>query len=366
LANISAAELRSLFLQNTPLIDVRAPVEFQQGSLPGAVNLPLMNDDERAAVGTTYKKSGREAAIQLGHELVSGTVKETRIEAWLEQIRQKPETVLYCFRGGLRSQISQQWLKERGVNRPLIEGGFKKVRQFLRDEIEQFSAKHEFLLLTGPTGSAKTHILNQANFYPNVDLEALACHRGSAFGASDRPQPSQVDFENRLAVELMRIESRCQTQKPLFEDESRMIGRSVLPESFFNRMRESAVILVEESFERRVENIFTDYVLNTAIAKGPEAVALQLFAKYRTAVQAISRKLGGLKTQEVLQELAISEKNYREGQGLESNKAWIAPLLHSYYDPLYSRSFEKREPKILFRGCGPEVVEFLRNFRAGC
>src|SRR3989344_255252 len=108
-----------------------------------------MNNEERALVGTTYKNAGREVAVTLGHELVSGDTKELRIRLWIERIRQYPGTVLYCFRGGLRSQITQRWLKGVGVDRPLIEGGYKKARNFLRLEIEQFSQKSVLIMLTG-------------------------------------------------------------------------------------------------------------------------------------------------------------------------------------------------------------------------
>ncbi len=106
--------MTDLFLKETSLIDVRAPIEFIAGSLPGSINLPIMNDEERALVGTTYKQSGREEAIKLGHNLVSEDVKESRLQKWIEHILLHPEAVIYCFRGGLRSQITQRWLGERG------------------------------------------------------------------------------------------------------------------------------------------------------------------------------------------------------------------------------------------------------------
>lgn len=348
-------------------MDVRAPVEFEQGSLPGAVNLPIMNNDERALVGTTYKQEGREKAVTLGHELVSGATKEARMQAWQAQIRQHPDTVIYCFRGGLRSQITQRWLREAGIERPLIVGGYKKARQFLLDEIERFSQAGPFLMLTGSTGSAKTQILQKASaFFPSVDLEGLAHHRGSAFGAWEIPQPSQRDFENRMAVGMLKVRQKFTEGPVLFEDESRMIGQRTVPESLFLTMRASPVLFVEESFEQRIENIFQDYVARTALGQGSESEALQVFAKYRGAVEAISRKLGGLRAQEVLQDIANSQSDYLAGRGLEANKEWIRKLLQYYYDPLYSKSLETRQPKVVFRGSSAEVLDYLRNLRAGC
>lgn len=364
--NIGESDFRDLFLQERPLMDVRAAVEFVQGSLPGAIHLPLMNDEERARVGQTYKISGREKAEELGHELVSGEVKEVRLQSWMAQIKKDPQTVIYCFRGGLRSHITQSWLRERGYNSPLIVGGYKKVRQYLMEEIERFSQSLEFVLLTGPTGSAKTEILKKASASsPAVDLEALAHHRGSAFGAWQIPQPAQIDFENRLTVSLLKLQSKFPQPRVLLEDESRMIGRCTLPESFFLKMRASPVIFVEETLERRVENIFQDYVTETALAKGSELEALAVFERYRHAVQTISRKLGGLKTQEVLKQLAASEQAYLDERNLEPNKAWIATLLSSYYDPLYAKSLAARNPQVLLRGTAGEVLAYLQKSSRG-
>ena len=117
----------------TPIIDVRAPVEFAQGAMPAAVNLPLMNDDERAAVGTCYKRQGPEAAMALGHKLVSGQTRQQRIDAWLDACRRAPQGYLCCARGGQRSHITQSWIKENGIDYPLIVGGYKALRQAAMD-----------------------------------------------------------------------------------------------------------------------------------------------------------------------------------------------------------------------------------------
>jgi tRNA 2-selenouridine synthase len=360
---VSLAALTDLFLNDTPLIDVRAPVEFEQGSLPGAINLPIMNNEERASVGTTYKQAGREQAMALGHQLVSGEVKEARLQFWAEQIRLRPEAVIYCFRGGLRSQITQRWLKERGVDRPLIEGGYKKARQFLRDQIDTYASEKPMLILSGPTGSAKTHLLKQCqSFHPILDLEELACHRGSAFGGQATPQPSQIDFENNLSVKLLKLNAQVSPKKVLIEDESRLIGRCAIPESFFLKMRESELVYVEESFEQRVENIFQDYIQLTAIGQGSPEKASEVFAGYRKAINQISRKLGGARSQELLQDMMDSEHSFlTDPKNIESNKIWIAKLLSYYYDPSYANSFQKRSPKIAMRGNSAAVLDYLRS-----
>lgn len=355
-------DFKPLFLAKTPWIDVRAPVEFEQGSLPGAINLPIMNNEERALVGTTYKREGREKAIELGHRLVSGAIKESRVQAWLSQARQSPQSVFYCFRGGLRSQISQRWLKEAGVERPLIEGGYKKVRQVLRDEIEQFSQKRSVVMITGTTGSAKTQLLKNASTYlPVLDLEALARHRGSAFGARETPQPAQIDFENQMAVAILALSEGT----VLIEDESRMIGQLTVPESLFLKMRSSPVFRVDESLETRIENVFRDYILETPIAQGTPDQARRLFAYYRQAVTAISKKLGGLRSQELLQDLAFCENEALTRRHFEGNKGWISKLLIYYYDPLYQKSLQKRQPKVLFQGTAEQILREIQKSSRG-
>ncbi|PTT62477.1 tRNA 2-selenouridine(34) synthase MnmH, partial [Pseudomonas sp. HMWF007] len=127
-------DYRDIFLNDRPLMDARAPVEFHKGAFPGVINLPLMNDIERQRIGTCYKQHGQQAAIELGHQLVSGTVKAERIQAWADFARAHPDGLIYCFRGGLRSQITQQWLHdEAGIDYPRVGGGYKAMRTFLID-----------------------------------------------------------------------------------------------------------------------------------------------------------------------------------------------------------------------------------------
>lgn len=345
---------KSLFTADTPLIDVRAPVEFNLGRLPGSVNLPILNNDERALIGTTYKSQGRDAAIQLGHQLISGEVKEQRLQAWRGHIESYPHAVIYCFRGGLRSQITQQWLKEVGVNRPLIAGGYKAVRNFLIETVADISAKNEILLISGATGSRKTILLkNVKQNCPVIDLEALACHRGSAFGASDKAQPSQIDFENLVAVELLKLEPDLPNRKLLIEDESRLIGRNAVPKPLFDKMRSSPVVWVEEPLETRVENIFQDYILYSGRSK------IELFAQFKNAVQSISTKLGSQRAAEMTALIQAAENDYLQSGRLEQNRLWIERLLVYYYDPMYLQSIERRQVRIVFKGSRLECEKYL-------
>lgn len=356
---IEADDLADLFLSRTPLIDVRAPIEFAMGSLPGAVNFYILNDEERAQVGTVYKKRGSEAAMQLGHELVSGAVKEDRLENWISFLKAYPDAVLFCFRGGQRSQISQAWLKERGVLRPIIRNGFKFVRHYLFEQIESFIAEKKFLSLAGPTGSGKTLLIGEVSqFYPALDLEGIARHRGSAFGAQDVAQPTQIDFENILAVEIMKLSREI--RPVLIEDESRLIGRSVLPKALYEKLIQSPSLLIEENIEVRTENIFQDYIMGSAIGRLDIENGRLVFQKYQKSLQSISKRLGGQRTKEIADLLTQSENEFLTSSGLESNRAWILKLLTDYYDPLYSNGLTKRKHLVSFRGTRSECREFLR------
>lgn len=374
LKNIKPDQIKELFTRNIPFVDVRAPVEFHQGSLPGAMNMPIMNDEERARVGSTYKREGQEAAVKLGHELVSGAVKEERVEAWKAFFEQHPQAILYCFRGGKRSQITQQWLREAGLSVPLITGGYKAVRSYLMKQIEEFSVRHEMIALSGPTGSGKTHLLHRLrDQYPVIDLEHLARHRGSAFGAMDLEQPTQIDYENQLARELMLLEDKIVGGiKPVVEDESRLIGRIYQPATFFIRLRASSVVWIDEPMHVRVENVFGDYVLQTPIGLSVQSLprcqeeedilrseAVQVFEKYRRSVMTIHRKLGGLRCQEVIADLDRAQQDYLNHQELSSNKVWIEKLLSYYYDPLYLGSLDRRQVNILFKGNLADAEKYL-------
>lgn len=378
--DIGIDDLTALFIADTPLIDVRAPVEFTQGSLPGAVNLPILNNEERALVGTTYKQQGSEAAIKLGYEMVSGSVKQNRLQQWLDFIHQHPQAILYCFRGGKRSQITQQWLRDTGIDSPLITGGYKRARQFLISTIDRFSEHRKLLVITGPTGSGKTRLIHDiSNSHPVLDIEALARHRGSAFGGMSVPQPSQIDFENHLAVNLLKLEQNNLSEPVIVEDESRHTGKVYLPDSFFHHLRNSEIIWVDEPLATRVDNIFEDYILTTPIGQAQrirQAIpplastvetreilrqqARQLFDKYAGALQAISKKLGGDRFQEVSEDLENARSDFKNKNEIQSNKIWIEKLVRYYYDPLYLGSLQRRRVNPCFKGSGQAVMDYLQ------
>lgn len=353
--SIEPNQFKNILLNQTPLLDVRAPIEFAQGSIPGSINLPLLEDDERELIGTCYKNKGREAAIELGHELVKGQNRMSREQAWVNYFTSSPDGIILCYRGGLRSQTVQNWLAELGVFRPRIEGGYKALRQFLIDEIEKFSQRRKLLVIGGMTGSGKTHLLRKAaQFRPALDLELYAHHRGSAFGGFSKPQPTQIDFENQLALAMLKIQGNLPV---LIEDESRLIGRSVQPQSLFDLLRKSPLVVVEESLSSRVESCFVDYITNSPISEGDTDEARATFDRYEQSLHNISKRLGGLRTSECLTML----KDSRASGDLDSNRKWIEKLLEYYYDPLYRGSLEKRDPKIEYSGTWQEVLSYLNS-----
>lgn len=350
---------RELIESGVPIIDVRAPVEFADGHLPNSVNLPLMDNEERRLVGIEYKKKGRDAAINLGLQLVSGEVKALRIQKWVEFIQANPSAVITCFRGGLRSKFSQEWCAEAGFRRPRIEGGYKAVRNDLISALNTFTETRQLTLIGGCTGAAKSLLLRDLlPFRDCLDLELRANHRGSAFGGYGDLQPAQATFENYLGRDIYRLHLGGRV---IVEDESRLIGKCVQPESFFNLLRTSPVAFVDEPLDVRVENTFKDYILQSPIGQGQAEVAIAVFDRYLKSLSNIQKRLGGLRYQECLKDLEKSKKDYIENKSIESNRVWIEKLLHWYYDPLYLGSLNNRNPTIIFKGSRQEVLNYLKS-----
>jgi tRNA 2-selenouridine synthase len=332
---VDPSELLARLAAGRRWIDVRAPVEFAEGSIPGSVNLPLLEDEERRLVGIEYKEKGQDAAIALGHRLVSGEIKDTRIRAWSEAVAASPDCAIYCFRGGLRSQTVQSWLRERGIDVPIVEGGYKALRQLLLRTIEERAGTLPFQVVCGPTGSGKTGYL-RASGRPFLDLEQLAAHRGSAFGAMDEPQPAQIDFENAIAVELLRLPA---DRGPiLIEDESRMIGKRTLPPEIFRIIETAPRLELEVPVETRVENIFRDYVSESRLGRRGDPAR---FEDFRRAIRAISQRLGDERARELLGDIDACEAAFVASGSLDGNRGWIRKVLDWYYDPVYNRGLER-------------------------
>lgn len=346
----------SLFLNDVPMLDVRAPVEFAKGSFPTAVNAPLMNDDERHEVGICYKEKGQDAAIELGHRLVSGDLKEERITAWRRFVTDHPNGYLFCFRGGLRSRLTQQWIQEAGLDYPLISGGYKALRRFLIDQLEELIEKSEFRIISGRTGTGKTRVLNQL---PNpVDLEGLANHRGSSFGREVTPQPTQIDFENRLAVAMLKAHHNV--GGPVYlEDESRLVGRCALPHSLRERMAGAPLLVLEQPMEERIRIIREDYVVKMVAdythRDGQEAGWHNFEDYLLSALDRVKKRLGGERHQALRSQMEDALKAQLATGSVSGHDGWIQSLLEDYYDPMYDYQLEQKAGRILVRG-GPESI----------
>jgi len=362
-------DFRALFLRNTPMMDTRAPLEFTRGAFPHTISLPLMTDAERTKVGTCYKQQGQDAAIQLGHELVSGQIKDERVQQWLAFAAANPDGYLYCFRGGLRSQISQRWLAEAGCEYPRITGGYKAMRRFLIDALERVVDQRTAIILSGRTGCAKTDLLNTL---PNsVDLEGLAHHRGSTFGKRPAGQPSQIDFENSLAIQLLRKDDALQKLNGtnsagsiVLEDESLLIGRCALPAALRARMELSEIVLVDADLEERVEHSFNNYILHKLAEwqaqEGEELGFAGFVADLRDSMQRVRKRLGGVRYAEVSDILEAAIIAHERGDN-SLHRDWIRPMLECYYDPMYDYQLNKKTDRIVFRGRADDVREHLLN-----
>ena len=349
-------DYRRLFLEDVPLLDTRAPAEFSHGAFPGASSLPLMSDDERARVGTCYKQHGQAAALELGHTLVQGSVKAERVAAWLAFTRAHPEGCLYCFRGGLRSQIVQQWLREAGTHYPRVAGGYKAMRQFLLAELARCTAEGRFVLVSGRTGSGKTRVIQA--IARSVDLEGLANHRGSTFGALLSPQPSQIDFENRVAIALMKC--LAADDAPIFlEDEGRLIGRLALPQCLRERMQDAPLLELVVPFEERVDVILEDYILGLG-RLFRERHGDPALRRHRERLQAdlarTRKRLGGERYQRVsaLMDAAFDAQD-ATGETTR-HREWIGLLLRDYYDPMYDYQMRQRLGQRLTAGDRQAII----------
>ncbi len=332
------------------LIDVRSEYETAQGRLPNSCNLPILTQSERHSVGICYKERGQEAAIELGHQLVD-PLRPERVAAWRSAIKlaQVPTGLVMCWRGGLRSQIACQWLAEAGVETERVMGGYKAIRKLL---LEAMDAPRELILLGGMTGSGKTELL-QLLSSSQVDLEAAAEHRGSAFGALGLgEQPAQASFENNLGWQLHRSGSFA-----VVEDESRMLGRLQIPENFFQKMSTAPLVMLEDSLDSRVNRIYREYVAEPLIRGiDPNRLHQSLAQSLSTLKRRLDRHFVG-----ILQSLG---RAFTEGNSLEYHAAWIAELLERYYDPRYRYALERGSRQVVFEGGAQACRDFIEKAMA--
>ncbi len=296
-----------------PMLDVRSEGEFASGHIPEAYNLPILNNEERRQVGICYKGKGNKAAVLLGYELVAHKFKDYIKEVF--EIAPQKKVFVYCWRGGLRSSILADLLKNAGFTVYRLKGGYKTYRTWA---LAQLTTRKNIQVLGGATGSQKTSLLYWLALQGHqvIDLEGLANHRGSAFGHIGLGnQPSHEQFENRLALEW----SKTNPMKPLWlEDESRMIGKLNLPKAIYEQIRESTLYKLDIPAEERKE-----YILQTYGRMPMEELA--------AATEKLKRRLGDENFRLAIECLETGDK-----------KGWL-DFVMAYYDKTYLHGNEKRD-----------------------
>ncbi len=355
----------SILLNSSGLLDVRAPVEFHQGAFPGAENLPLLNDEERHQVGICYKNKGHKQAIEFGHELIQGKTKQQRIEQWVNYAKQQANPYLYCYRGGLRSKITQQWLHEAGIDIPRVTGGYKALRHYLIKQLTYSCEQFNFILLGGLTGCRKTQLIKLLKH--GVDLEAAAYHRGSSFGAHAVQQSSQINFENQIALDFLSARNNDFTTLVL-EDESRFIGSVDIPKNIFSKMRASPLVVVEDKLEVRIQQLLQEYVIDmeaefNSIYQDQDEAFIHFSHYLLNSLKKISKRLGSQRWKmldKFMQQALAAHRNRRD---IQSHMQWLTPLLNDYYDPMYTSQLAKRSGSIIFTGNYHGCCEYLNQYQ---
>jgi tRNA 2-selenouridine synthase len=309
------------FLQGTgPILDVRSPSEYMQGHIPGSCSFPIFSDEERAQIGTVYKKQSRQEAVELGLLLI-----QRKIESLLGNASSLLLTSagkVLCWRGGMRSGFTARLLELIGYTIITLQGGYKAYRRWALHRLGYVSSPHfsppSLYILGGLTGSGKTIILQALKEIGEqvIDLEAIAKHRGSAFGGIGlSQQPTQEQFENELAFVIEQLD----WSKPIWiEDESRLIGRCRLPTALYESMLRAPLFYVQRSTSDRLQHLLAQY------GQAPKQQLLEATAR-------IARRLGSQLTKEIQQLIEQEEKE----QAFER--------LLSYYDKTYQHQIAQRK-----------------------
>jgi tRNA 2-selenouridine synthase len=331
------------------VIDVRSPAEYAEDHLPGALNWPVLDDDERRIVGTLYVQVSAHEARKVGAAMVARNIAQ-RLE---HEVRAKPRTwrpLVYCWRGGQRSGSLAWFLGQIGFRTQQLEGGYKAFRAVVRHDLEQLPQRLQLQVLAGRTGSGKTRLLQalQLEGAQVLDLEALACHRGSVLGGMpDRPQPSQKRFDTLLWQALRSFDPA----RPVFvESESAKVGRLRVPEALIQHLRERGnCTLVQMPDGARVQLLLEEYGFFTA---QPEAFC---------------RLLDGLVEVRGRQAVQGWQAMAREGRWAEV----FSDLMLRHYDPLYTRSLRQQlkglddgKTVVLADGSEPTMREAARRLIA--
>jgi tRNA 2-selenouridine synthase len=358
---LQSHDFASLFRDAVPLMDVRAPVEYARGTIPGAVNIPLLDNAQREKIGTEYAEHGQDAAIQLGLQSATQEIRQHRIAAWRAFAKDNPNGQLFCFRGGLRSRITQQWLADSGLDIPYVVGGYKAMRNWLISTLEQLCRDGRMLVVSSTTGSGKTDLLHQWSH--SVDLEGLAQHRGSAFGGTFTAQPSQASWENAVTAHWYRL-SLQSDRAVLFEAESHLIGKISLPACLQGALGRAPLLALETPYQERVERIRKDYIhfaLQHFQQADPEHAMQRLQDYAANNLSRIQRRLGGERYQRMMSLLPLALEEIATGGDSPSLDEMIKTMLVEYYDPLYNHKISSRKNRIVANGDESELLHWLEQ-----
>ncbi len=317
------------------MFDVRSPAEYAHAHIPGAQPLPLFTNEERAQVGTVYKQQGKDQAIALGLKLVG-----PKLADFVAQAQQQAPTrcaKLYCWRGGMRSSAMAWLLNFAGISSVLLEGGYKTYRHWC---LANLALPYRFVVLGGLTGSGKTAILHALSTLGEqiLDLEALANHRGSAYGnlGNMQAQPSTEHFENAIAERLHALDP----QLPIWvEDESRLIGTCHIPSPLFAQMRGAPFVCINIPIEERLERLFVDYGQSSA-------------QHLESATLRIARHLGSQRTSRVFEAL-------RSGLLIDAMR-----IVLQYYDATYLHTLARKpSPLAIIDEAGIAPLDHARKLQ---
>ncbi|WP_379134563.1 tRNA 2-selenouridine(34) synthase MnmH [Paenibacillus sp. sgz500958] len=309
--DISLEELRALKnRKQITVIDVRSPSEYEDATVPGSLNIPLFNDQERAEVGTLYKQSSIQAAKERGLEIVSA-----KLPAFIKEFDAiKGDKVVFCWRGGMRSRTTATVLALMDIHVYRLTGGYKAYRKWVLEELETYDFNPKPIVIHGNTGTGKTTLLHRLKLkgYPVLDLENLAGHRGSIFGQIGLRPNNQKTFDSLLLEELLTLK---ESPYILFEAESKKIGKVVMPQFLANEKQAGIQIRIEMPLEARVRQILEDY--------RPDEFKEQ----YITAFHSIKSRI----------HVPIAAEIERSLQA-DSFAQAVALLLEHYYDPKYDHT----------------------------
>ncbi len=301
-----------------PVLDVRTPDEYARGHIPGAINLPLFSNNERKVIGTIYKQKGRNPAFLKGLEFAGDKLTSFVSRSW--EITKNNQILIHCWRGGLRSSSIAWLLDIAGIKTYVLKGGYKTFRKYA---LEYFHNAFKFVVIGGMTGSGKTEVLRhlQSIDMQVINLEALAHHKGSAFGSlGQAEQRTNEQFENDIFQQLLHFN----TAEPIWiEDESQNIGCNLIPAPLFNQILQADMIYLDVPVHDRIQRLVNDYA-----SFSPDLL--------RSCIQKISKRLGGQRTNMAFE--ALNNKNFHE----------VAGIMLQYYDKTYSYSMKKRNPLRIF------------------